>query len=140
MSPLRELSVLVVDDNAVNRMVAVAMLKTMGCVADVACDGQQAIDAMRRQRHDLVLMDCEMPGMDGFEATRLVRALERAGELPAPRTSIVALTAHALEGTRDACLAAGMDDYLSKPVSRAALAAIVAVARSLPERASKSAD
>ena len=121
-------TVLVVDDNAVNRMVAVAMLKSLGCGSDVACDGREAIDAVRRRRYDLVLMDCEMPDMDGYSATRLIRDLERAGALPGARLRIVALTAHAFEGTREACLAAGMDGYVAKPVTRDRLAAVVAEA------------
>jgi signal transduction histidine kinase/CheY-like chemotaxis protein/HPt (histidine-containing phosphotransfer) domain-containing protein len=104
--------VLVVDDNAVNQFVAVEQLQRFGCQIDQAYNGKDALDAVLAHSYDLVLMDCQMPIMDGYTATRLIR--EREGS--AKHTVIVALTAHALDGDRAQVLAAGMDDYLTKPV------------------------
>jgi signal transduction histidine kinase len=108
--------VLVVEDDPVNQMVVQEMLKTLGCSVDVVADGAAAEQAVRRRRYDLIFMDCYMPSIDGFEATRRIRA----GETGA-RTPIVALTAGALAGDRERCFACGMDDYLTKPVNLAHL-------------------
>jgi two-component system sensor histidine kinase/response regulator len=105
--------VLLVEDNAINREVALAMLETLGCEVETAEDGASAVEAASRGRFDVILMDCQMPGMDGFTATRRIRELE-AGR--GPRTPIVALTANAMTGDRERCLAAGMDDFVAKPV------------------------
>ncbi|HEY2929180.1 ATP-binding protein [Piscinibacter sp.] len=113
--------VLVVDDNPVNAVVASAMLECMGLRIDVADDGAQALSLMASRRYDLVLMDCQLPVMDGWEATRRWRSTEAPGRhLP-----IVALTALAVMGDRERCLQAGMDDYLAKPYEMDALAAVV---------------
>ncbi|WP_291984963.1 response regulator [Candidatus Accumulibacter sp. ACC007] len=120
--------VLLVEDNEVNREIAGAILATLGCQVDRAHDGAQAVLAAHAGSYDLILMDCQMPVMDGFQATRQIRADERqAGRVPCP---IVALTANALAGDREQCLAAGMNDYLAKPINRAQLAA--ALERNLP--------
>ncbi|WP_439631769.1 response regulator [Gemmata sp.] len=118
--PLR---VLLVEDNPINQRVAVRMLEGFGHSVAVAGHGGEAVAAVGREPFDVVLMDVQMPVMDGFEATRLIRAGEAAAER---RTPIVAMTAHAMTGDRDRCLAAGMDDYLSKPVHRDDLAAVLA--------------
>ena len=110
--------VLVAEDNAVNRLVVQAILEELGCAVELVDDGARALGAIGRRRPDLVLMDCQMPVLDGYEATRRLRA---AGD----DVPIVALTANALEGDRERCLAAGMDDYLTKPIDREPLAAAI---------------
>lgn len=121
--PLRAgLRILVAEDNPVNQQVATAMLGGLGC--DVTCveTGLDAVARVRDARFDAVFMDCQMPELDGFEATRRIRQAETGDT----RLPIIALTAHATGADRAACLAAGMDDYLSKPCSRAALGAALA--------------
>ena len=114
--------VLLAEDDLVNQMVVEEMLKRLGCVVDVVSDGEAALAAAARNRYDLVFMDCHMPGMDGYEATRLIREEE---QMRGTRTPIVALTADALAGDRERCIESGMDDYMTKPVSGAVLAAAV---------------
>jgi len=118
---LAEAKILLVDDNLINRKVALGLLGRLGLSADVAVDGREALAAFKRGRHDIILMDCMMPMMDGYEATRRLRRLEGGG-----RVVVVAMTANALEGDRKRCLEAGMDDYLPKPLRREALAAALA--------------
>ncbi len=113
------LKVLVAEDNAVNRMVIKGLLGKMGIDAELVEDGLQAYEAACRRDYDLVLMDCEMPEMDGFEATRSIREHERHHNQPA--TPIVALTAHALQEHREAVFACGMNHYLGKPITLAKL-------------------
>jgi PAS domain S-box-containing protein len=120
----RPLRILVADDNEINQLVAVEMLRGAGYEAAVANNGREAVEAARTGQFDAVLMDCEMPEMDGFEATRLVRGLETEGTRCTPSGTslpIIALTAQAIQGDRDRCLAAGMNDYITKPVDRAEL-------------------
>jgi signal transduction histidine kinase/CheY-like chemotaxis protein len=105
--------ILLVEDNPVNQQVTLSMLKALGAHADIAGNGQEALDAIAREPYDLVLMDCQMPVLDGYEATRILRARERKSG--GGRLTVVALTANALPGDSDRCLAVGMDDYLSKP-------------------------
>jgi two-component system, sensor histidine kinase len=116
--------VLSVEDNEVNQMIASAMLTNLGLTVTSARDGAHAIELYGANEFDLLLMDCEMPGMDGYEAARRVRALE--AQTSRPRTPIIAVTAHALTGDREECLRAGMDDYLSKPVSERRMADVLA--------------
>ena len=106
--------VLVVEDNKINQKVIVAKLKKFNIVPDVEENGQLALDKLKQCRYDLVFMDCHMPVMDGYTATRELRLLESRQNLP--RQTVIALTANALEGERDKCLAAGMDDYITKPI------------------------
>ncbi|CAG1772917.1 partial two-component system, NarL family, sensor histidine kinase BarA, partial [uncultured bacterium] len=106
--------VLVVEDNPVNQKVAVKMLQALGCIPDVAGDGREALGAIAAGTYGVVFMDCQMPEMDGFEATAEIRKREHNGT----RTTIVAMTANALEGDRKRCITAGMDDYMAKPVTR----------------------
>jgi len=114
--------ILVAEDDAVSQLVVATMLKKMGCVVDVVADGEAAGLAAAAVHYDLILMDCHMPGIDGFEATRRIRG-DAAGR--SVRTPIVALTADALAGDRERCLDAGMDDYMTKPVAAAQLAGTV---------------
>jgi len=114
--------VLLAEDDLVNQMVLEEMLKKLGCVVDVVGDGDSASSVAARTRYDLIFMDCHMPRMDGYEATRRIREAEEAA---GTRTPIVALTADAWAGDRERCIAAGMDDYMTKPVSSAMLAQAV---------------
>ena len=111
---------LVAEDNPVNQMVVLSLLKRLGYHADTVANGNEAVKALQRIPYDLVLMDCQMPEMDGFEATRLIRKAET--KTLNPMIAIVALTAHAMQGDRERCLEAGMDDYLTKPIKPTDLA------------------
>jgi signal transduction histidine kinase/ligand-binding sensor domain-containing protein/CheY-like chemotaxis protein len=113
--------VLIVEDNLINQKVAVHLLSRVGYASDVAANGAEAIDMVQKYPYDLVLMDCQMPVMDGFEATNAIRKAEK----PFAHVPIVALTASVLPGQRAKCLAAGMDDYLAKPVRKDALDTIL---------------
>ncbi|UUD64479.1 response regulator [Pseudomonas seleniipraecipitans] len=110
------LSVLLVEDNPVNQTVIEAMLRSLGYQVTLVADGAQAVSAVQRESFAAVLMDCRLPIMDGYEATRRIRKLAAMGQVP-----IIALTANALQGDREACLQAGMNDYLAKPFKRAEL-------------------
>ncbi len=118
----RRARLLVAEDNAINQTIAVRLLAKLGYRAEVVATGTEAVEAFTRGGYDAVLMDCQMPEMDGFEATRAIRAREGDG----PHTPIIALTANAMEGDRDRCLAAGMDDYIAKPVKIEQLAEVLA--------------
>ena len=117
-APSRGCRVLLAEDNAVNQRVAVLMLQRLGCRVDVAGNGLEAIDLSGRLPYDIIFLDCQMPELDGYGAARAIRAREVEGH----RVPIIALTANAMDGDREECLAAGMDDYLSKPVVMASLA------------------
>ena len=124
--------VLLAEDNPTNQLVAVAMLERLGCRVDAVGNGSEALHALRLVPYDMVLMDCQMPEMDGFAATAELRNRQRQGLLHEP-LPIVALTANAVAGDRERCLAAGMDDYLSKPFRRDQL--VSTLARWLPHQA-----
>ncbi len=128
------LRLLVAEDNAVNSRLALALLEKLGYSADVVENGREALDALDGQRYDVVLMDVQMPELDGLEATRRIR--ERFGSGDGPR--IIAMTANAMEGDRDECLAAGMDDYLAKPIRPEELSR--ALTRWLPASAAETVD
>jgi two-component system, sensor histidine kinase and response regulator len=119
--PLAELAVLVAEDNEINRRVLAGMLRRCGCRITFAVDGREAVQMAQQREFDLVLMDCQMPEMDGYEATRRIRGLGG----PAASLPILALTANVLPSDREACLAAGMDDFLGKPVKLDVLRAAI---------------
>jgi CheY-like chemotaxis protein/HPt (histidine-containing phosphotransfer) domain-containing protein len=118
----RRLDVLLAEDNKVNQMLAVRLLEKQGHRVTVAGDGAEALDLSARRDFDLVLMDVQMPEVDGLEATRRIRERESGAGKHVP---IVAMTAHAMKGDRERCLAAGMDDYVSKPIEPAELGAVI---------------
>jgi CheY-like chemotaxis protein len=113
--------VLVVEDNAVNQLVTLGQLRRLGHECIVASRGAEAIQALNEDKFDIVLMDCQMPDMDGYEATRRIRQMRGN----AASTPVIAITAHALPGEREKCLIAGMNDYLAKPVSLEQLGAVI---------------
>ena len=118
--------VLLVEDNAVNQEVARGMLESIDCRVDCAENGREALDLLQRENYDLVLMDCQMPEMDGFAATRALREREaQASGAGSRRMPVIALTANAMDGDRERCLEAGMDDYLSKPMVRSELSSML---------------
>ncbi len=113
-TPQFDLTVLVAEDNTTNQEVAIAMLENFGCRVDLVENGKQVLEALNRTSYDLILMDCQMPEMDGYQATETIRRQEQEEGVTAPAL-IVALTANALHGDREKCLAAGMNSYMSKP-------------------------
>src|SRR5208337_1388420 len=120
-------TVLLAEDNEINQKVAKTMLLTLGLDVDVVANGREAINALDLKSYDLILMDCQMPEVDGYEASRMIRSKEAALATGAdkPHIPIIALTAHAMEGDRELCLAAGMDDYLSKPFNSKGLSELI---------------
>jgi CheY-like chemotaxis protein len=113
---------LIAEDNPINQKLAIMQVRKLGYQAEAVADGHEALTAMETGRYALVLMDCQMPRMDGFSATVAIRQRE----LPGQHVPIIAMTANAMEGDRERCLAAGMDDYLAKPVRLAELSAVLA--------------
>ena len=118
----RSLNVLVAEDNAVNRMLVTALLAKRGHTVRTVISGREAVAAVKDEKFDLVLMDVQMPEMDGLEATAAIREHERAA---GDHVLVIALTAHAMKGDREICLAAGMDEYLSKPIKPGELFAMI---------------
>src|SRR5437763_1049041 len=114
-----KLRILLAEDNIVNQQVAIGLLKRLGYRADAVADGTEVLEALNRIRYDVVLMDCQMPQLDGYETTRRIRQLEQKRTAPfdgkAP-VHIIAMTANAMEGDRENCITAGMNDYISKQV------------------------
>ena len=125
MATRHPLRILLAEDNVVNQKLAMRLLQQMGYRADLASNGIEAIESVERQPYDVVLMDVQMPEMDGLEASRRITAKWP----PAARPRIVAMTANAMQGDREACLAAGMDDYVTKPIRVDALVQALSLAR-----------
>jgi hypothetical protein len=117
-------TILLVEDNKVNQMVGSKVLQNLGYRYDIANNGLEAVRAFEAGSYDAVLMDCQMPEMDGYEATGAIRRLE--ADTDAVRTPIIAMTAAAMEGDREACLASGMDDFMTKPVRLEIVATVLA--------------
>lgn len=117
--PDEPLRILLADDNAINRRIAELMLKHAGFTVDMACDGNEAVEAHTSSPYDLILMDSQMPVMDGFEATRCIRQLDQLQPV------IIPITANALTGEGERCLSQGMDDYVSKPFTAEQLRTVV---------------
>jgi CheY-like chemotaxis protein len=124
----RPVYALIVEDNEINQLVTHAQLAALGISADVVADGRAALDALEERDYDLILMDCQLPGLDGYETTRRLRARETDRRIP-----VIAVTAHAFSGERERCLAAGMDEHLAKPFHLEELSAVLG--RLLPEAA-----
>jgi PAS domain S-box-containing protein len=113
--------ILLAEDNQINQVVATKQLAKIGCHCDTVANGQEAIEALKNLPYDLVLMDCQMPEMDGYEATRLIRSMNA----PFSKIPIIAMTANAMKGDREKCLEAGMNDYVTKPISVSALSKVI---------------
>jgi len=114
-------TILVVEDYPINQEITKELLEMMGCDVDVVDSGAEALEAVRRNSYDLIIMDIQMPEMDGYEATKEIRRIEGTTK----HVPIVALTANALQGDREKCLSAGMDEYISKPFRAAELEAVL---------------
>ncbi len=112
MAERHPLRILLAEDNVVNQKLALRLLQRIGYRADVASNGLEAVESVQRQVYDVVLMDVQMPELDGLDATRRICALQGPGARP----HIIAMTANAMQGDREMCLAAGMDDYVTKPI------------------------
>jgi two-component system, sensor histidine kinase and response regulator len=121
--------ILIVEDNQVNQLVALGQLKTLGYAPDIAANGSKALDALQSVNYDAVFMDCQMPERDGFESTAEIRRREGQEN----HTWIIAMTANAMSGDRERCLAAGMDDYMSKPARTIELRAVLERVLSRPK-------
>ena len=124
VSEKQDIQILLVEDNPTNQVVALAMLKKLGYKAKVTSNGREAITALQNMRYDIILMDCQMPEMDGFEATRRIRQGESGRKYI--NVPIIAMTAHAMKGDKELCLEAGMNDYLAKPVKSQELSKLIA--------------
>jgi CheY-like chemotaxis protein len=122
------LRVLVAEDNPVNQKVAIGMLEKLGLRADLVSNGREAVELRGMLHYDLILMDCQMPDMDGYDAASAIRRAEKGKR----RTVMVAMTAEAMTGAREKCIAAGMDDYIAKPIRLEDL--VEALRKWLPER------
>jgi two-component system CheB/CheR fusion protein len=122
-SSLKNVNILLVEDNCISQKLMTYILEKYGCSITPASDGIEAIEQTRKQKFDIILMDCQMPKMDGYQATQEIRKLERKNK--ANPNIIIAITANALNGDKKRCLDAGMDDYLSKPITPKSLEAIL---------------
>lgn len=129
---LQDVQVLLAEDNQINQLVGAKQLRKLGCKVEIVADGAEAVEAWRRNKHGIIFMDCQMPQMDGYQATRKIRELEKGQRRPP--VQIIALTASAFDDDRELCLAIGMNDFISKPVDESKLRAALekALAASKP--------
>lgn len=114
MKDLKELNILLAEDNRINQRIAMLTFRQMGLSIDIASNGQEALDMFRQNNYDLIMMDMQMPVMDGLEATRQIRTFEKE-TMPVHRVYIIALTANAIYERKEECIQAGMDDFMEKP-------------------------
>ena len=124
MEQQTKVTILVAEDNIVNQEVVIDMLEVIGYTADIANNGEEAVEMCKNKQYDIVLMDCHMPVIDGFNATRMLRDIEKTKKY---KQVIIALTGNALLGDKEKCLDAGMDDFLSKPFSYEQLKTILSL-------------
>lgn len=123
MKDLKELNILLAEDNRINQRIAMLTFRQMGLSIDIASNGQEALDMFRQNNYDLIMMDMQMPVMDGLEATRQIRTFEKE-TMPAHRVYIIALTANAIYERKEECIQAGMDDFMEKPFQERTLRAL----------------
>jgi CheY-like chemotaxis protein len=134
---LMKLRILIVDDNGANRTVALGQVRELGYAAEAVAAGSEVVQTLEQVPYDVILMDCQMPELDGYEATKIIRQREQVLDGLCPWKTpihIIAMTAHALHGDREKCLAVGMDDYVSKPVSVVELKAALEKAQTVDSR------
>jgi CheY-like chemotaxis protein len=134
---LMKLRILIADDNGANRTVALGQVRELGYAAEAVADGSEVLKALEQVPYDVILMDCQMPELDGYEATKMIRQREQALDGLCPWKTpmhIIAMTAHAMDGDREKCLAAGMDDYVSKPVRVSELKEVLEKAQTVESR------
>jgi CheY-like chemotaxis protein len=117
----RKIRILIAEDNVINQRVALGLLHKIGAAADAVANGNEALKALETVRYDLVFMDCQMPELDGYETTELIR--NKSSSVLDHNIPIIAMTAHTMQGDREKCIAAGMNDYIPKPITLDALAA-----------------
>ncbi len=116
-------NILLVEDNPINQRIATHMLKKLGHTYEIVNNGKEALEAIKIKSFDIILMDCQMPDMDGYTTTKYIRQYQRSNRTK--RTPIIAVTAHSMKGDREKCISMGMDDYIAKPIDIKRLSAVI---------------